>query len=50
MIAIPEPLQFPLKLIGALVAVIVAAIGMYVGAVLSVYALGIVLDLIYRIF
>jgi type IV secretory pathway VirB2 component (pilin) len=50
LVAIPEPLQFPIKLVGALIAVIVAGIVMYLGAVLSVYVLAAVIKLIFIIF
>jgi hypothetical protein len=50
LIAIPEPLQFPIKLIGAFILVILVGIGLYIGAVVQVYVLGWLLGLIFSIF
>jgi hypothetical protein len=49
LIAIPEPLQFPIKLVGAFLAVIVVGIALYIGAVIQVYVLGWLLGLLFSI-
>jgi hypothetical protein len=49
LLTIPEPLQLPFKTAAAIIGVIVVAIGVYIGGVLSMYILGWILELIYKI-